>query len=263
MVKGSDLNSALQAQAQEKVEHSPQAQRTLTRLALRRVGSALILVGALVLFIWWLPEASRQLLVISLIANRLLVGLLLLFGLVGTSLFWSVGQQFDVWLFKALNLRGERPPWMDGVMWIATQIGTTWFALILMAIFYVLGERHYAIDIGLGALSLSLLVTLIKGVTDRARPFNLLTEAKVIGWREAGLSFPSGHTAQTFFMMTVTINHFELPLAVAVVLFILAVLVGVTRVYLGVHYPRDVFAGAILGLVWGILKTVVAPYLTF
>ena len=43
------------------------------------------------------------------------------------SLLWSVGQRFDVWLFKAINTRGARPRWMDGVMWLITQIGSVAF----------------------------------------------------------------------------------------------------------------------------------------
>ena len=62
-------------------------------------------------------------------------------------------------------------------------------------------------------------------------------------------------------MITLTISHFQLSLTVALGLYIIAALVGFTRVYLGVHYPRDVIAGAILGLIWGGLGVLVAPYL--
>ena len=101
----------------------------------------------------------------------------------------------------------------------------------------------------------------LKAFADRARPFNLLLETKIVGWKAAGLSFPSGHTTQSFFIATVTINYFRLPLAAAVLLYAIALIVGVTRVYLGAHYPRDVMAGAILGLIWGAMGVIVAPYL--
>ena len=40
-------------------------------------------------------------------------------------------------------------------------------------------------------------------------------------------------------------------------LYLLAVMVGITRVYVGAHYPRDVLAGALLGVLWGLLGGVI------
>jgi membrane-associated phospholipid phosphatase len=250
-----------EAHAQKQLVQTPEAQRLLRWRAIRRATIALGLVAALGVFLLWLPVESRHLLVSSLFANRWLITLLGVFGLVAVSLLWATGQRLDVWLFTALNLRGYHAVWMDRLMWVATQIGNVGFAVLLVVAAVVLGDQQFASDMVLGSLTLWLLVTIIKALTDRARPFNLLRETRVIGWREAGLSFPSGHTTQTFFMMTLAVSHFELPLIVAVGLYVIAALVGFTRVYLGVHYPRDVLAGAILGLIWGGLGLLVAPYL--
>jgi undecaprenyl-diphosphatase len=145
-------------------------------------------------------------------------------------------------------------------MWIATQLGNQGFIALLAIAAYVLGDHGFAIALALGALSLLLLVTTIKALTDRARPFNLLRESRVIGFRESGLSFPSGHTAQTFFIATLVVSHFQPPVGLAIVLYVIAALVATTRVYLGVHYPRDAIAGAILGLIWASLDVLIAPY---
>jgi membrane-associated phospholipid phosphatase len=249
------------AQAEKQLEQNPKAQQLWQRLAVRRAVSAVCFFVGFLLFLWWLPYTSRRLLLTSIIYNRYLIALLLGFGLIMMSLLWSVGQRLDVWMFKAINSRGTRPKWLDGVMWLITQIGSIAFITPFVIITYVLGRPRFATDLTLGTLTLLFVVTLIKAIADRARPFNLLLETKVIGWKAAGLSFPSGHTTQSFFIATVTINYFRLPLEAAVVLYAIALTVGVTRVYLGAHYPRDVMAGAILGLIWGTMGVIIAPFI--
>ncbi len=254
------MNPPAEAQVQQKIAHTAGGERVLRRRTIWRVASVLSLLAGLGLFLAWLPLPARGALIISLSANQLLIALLLGFSLIALSLLWSVGQRLDVWVFDALNLRGYHSPWMDRAMWLTTQLGSMGVAALLAGGTYALGNRRFAIDLTLGTLTLWLLVELIKALTDRARPFNLLRETRVIGWRAPGLSFPSGHTAQTFFVMALSISSFQLPLGIAAVLYGIAALVAFTLVYVGAHYPRDVIAGAILGLVWGILSVMIAPY---
>lgn len=254
------MNPAAESQIEQKLAHTTRGQRLLRRRTIWRGAMVLGWLTGLVLFLVWLGPIPRFALVSSLVANQLLIALLLVFSLVAISLLWSVGQRLDMWVFAALNLRGYHSPWMDRLMWLTTQIGNAGFAALLAAVAYVWGDWGFAFKLGLGTLTLWLLVELVKALTDRARPFNLLRETRVIGWREPGLSFPSGHTAQTFFVMALTVSHFQLSFESAALLYGIAALVGFTRVYVGAHYPRDVIAGAILGLVWGILGALIAPY---
>jgi undecaprenyl-diphosphatase len=62
-------------------------------------------------------------------------------------------------------------------------------------------------------------------------------------------SFPSAHSAFAFMMATLLANQFP---RYRVIFFVVAGLIGWTRIYLGLHYPTDVIAGALLG--YGITK---------
>jgi undecaprenyl-diphosphatase len=53
------------------------------------------------------------------------------------------------------------------------------------------------------------------------------------------------------------VSYFKLGLGSGLMLFSLAAAVGITRMYVGAHYPRDVLGGAILGLVWGIVTGII------
>ena len=224
----------------------------------RPVFLAILLIG-LALFFIWLPVQARISLLSALNAQRELFVLLFFFGLLTLSLIWSTGQRLDIRIFTLLNMRGY-PQWLDRFMWLTTQLGNTLAAFIAASLLFILNYRRLAIEIIFGSLTLWLLVETIKMLSDRGRPFIVLDKTRIIGRREKGDSFPSGHTTQIFFLMTLIIHGFRLGMGESLALYAVAALVGFTRIYVGAHYPRDVIAGVVLGSVWGILATLVDPY---
>jgi membrane-associated phospholipid phosphatase len=198
----------------------------------------------------------------ALSAQRGLVILLFVFALVTMSLIWSAGQRIDARVFTFLNSQ-RYPIWLDRFMWLATQLGNMLAAFIIAFLFFLLRYRRLAVEIVFGTLTLWLLVEIIKALSDRDRPFLTLDTARVIGLKEKGDSFPSGHTTQIFFLTTLFVYRFQPALGISIVLYAVAALVGLTRIYVGAHYPRDVIAGIVLGSVWGILAILVDPYLVF
>jgi membrane-associated phospholipid phosphatase len=218
-----------------------------------------LLIG-LGLFFVWLPGGARVAMLTALRAQWALAAMIGFFALIAISLVWSAGQRLDAWIFRFINLHGYHPKWLDRGMWLATQLGNLVTAGLLAILFFGLNYRGLAVEIIFGTLTLWLLVETLKALTHRARPFLDLEGTRIIGWRERGRSFPSGHTAQTFFLVTLLSHQPQLGLGGAAALYAVAVLVGFTRVYVGAHYPRDVLGGAVLGSAWGILATLVDPY---
>ena len=225
----------------------------------RRPVFLIVLVIGLALFFIWLPVEIRTTLSLAFNAQRGLFVLLVLFALVTLSLIWSAGQRLDTRVFMLLNMRGY-PRWLDRFMWLITQLGNMLAALIFAVLLVVLNDRRLAIEIIFGTLTLWLLVETIKALSDRERPFFALEKARVIGRREKGDSFPSGHTTQIFFLTALLIHGFRLGMGESLALYAVAALVGFTRIYVGAHYPRDVIAGMVLGSVWGILAILIDPY---
>jgi membrane-associated phospholipid phosphatase len=225
----------------------------------RRPAFLLLLLLGLILSLAWIPGEAWASFWIVFGAQRGLAVLLFLFALVTMSLIWSAGQRWDAWIFLFFNLHGYHSKWLDRFMLLTTQLGNILTAFLLAGLFFMGNYRGLAVEIILGTLTLWLLVETIKALSDRDRPFLALDNARVIGWREKGDSFPSGHTTQIFFLTMLLSRWFSLGAGAIVALYALAALVGFTRIYVGVHYPRDVIGGAVLGSVWGILAMLMVP----
>ncbi len=217
-------------------------------------------MAGLILFLVLVPSYVRTLFWRGLEAHRFLAAMLLVLSLLTISLLWSAGQRLDAWIFLIFNLRGPRPTWLDRVMLGFTHIGNGIAGLAIALIAFWAGDRLLAYELVLGILTLWLAVELTKTLLHRRRPFLRLAQARIVGRQAGGRSFPSGHTSQVFFMATLIIQHFHAPAWAALPLYGIALLVGLTRMYVGAHYPRDVLAGAILGSIWGLLGAIVDPH---
>jgi YegS/Rv2252/BmrU family lipid kinase len=218
------------------------------------------MTAAMILLLVFLPAYIRIALWHGLLSHTILAIMLVVFGLLAVSLLWSTGEHLDAWAFLFLNVRGQRPIWLDRIMLGLTRIGSSIGALGLALVLYLTSDRLLSYEIVLGTVTLWLVVELLKFLAHRSRPFVRLTEARVVGYRPFGLSFPSGHASQAFFMATLMAQHFHWTVWVVCLLYPAALLVGITRIYVGAHYPRDVLAGAIFGSAWGLLGAIVDRY---
>jgi membrane-associated phospholipid phosphatase len=218
------------------------------------------LIAGLAVLLAFLPGALRYAIWYGFLAQRFLAGMLIGFTLLAVSLVWTAGQRLDSWAFLYLNLRGRHSPWLDRMMLAFTQLGSAIAALATALILFLAGDLLFAYELLLGTLSLWLVVELVKALVRRTRPFIRLTQTRIVGHPVGGRSFPSGHTSQAFFIAMLFAQHLHAPVWLVALLFTIAMLVGITRMYVGAHYPRDVLAGMILGSAWGFLAGIADRY---
>ena len=223
----------------------------------------ILTVISLVLAFVLIPDSIINRFWFLLKAQKVLVSLVLIFCIVALSVIWKKGQSIDVWVFMLLNTRGYRPQWIDWTMLGATQIGHGVFAFIMASAFYLWIDRLLSYELVLGTLTLWLVVELMKILIRRRRPYIYLKDIRIVGERARGHSFPSGHTSQVFFLATMLFQHFTPGILGTLILYAIALLVGITRIYVGMHYPRDVIAGSVLGTVWGLLGAIINSYIRY
>jgi Membrane-associated phospholipid phosphatase len=128
-------------------------------------------------------------------------------------------------------------------------IGTFRLAAILLGIFFWQKKETRQITYVLFASIIvsSLAVGFLKDITERPRPYITLglTAADILVSANPYASFPSGHTANAFVTAAAVSYYFRKWLIPAL---LTAFVAGLSRIYLLVHYPSDVIAGAIIGI---------------
>ena len=130
--------------------------------------------------------------------------------------------------------------------------GWIWISLTVLLLLFP-GTRKTGMAMALSlVLELLLCNVILKPLVARVRPFDVNTAIQLLVAPPSDDSFPSGHTAASFAAASALYfskSRLWIPAAV------LAVLIGFSRLYLYVHYPTDVLAGALLGILMGRIGT--------
>lgn len=157
--------------------------------------------------------------------------------------------QFDQAAYRAIHLDLHRE-WLDPWMVLLTSTGLGWFqvsGVLITACFRPARPYAYA-AFASGALA-GLLRLVVATFAGRMRPSNFAF-AHPLESVYGNTSFPSGHSTTSFaiaFMVGFLLRGTDRAW-IAWALFFWACLVGISRIYVGVHFPTDVLGGAALGL---------------
>ena len=157
-------------------------------------------------------------------------------------------QRFDIAFILFVSKLNSRYV-VDKIFYIISKIGDgPLYILIGVALIFTPVEFSYHILlIGFLAFAIELPVYfIVKKYVKRLRPFEQMQNINHLIAPPDKYSFPSGHTSAAFVMATLFSAFFN---EVAFFLFLLASLIGFSRIYLRVHYPTDIFAGAALGII--------------
>lgn len=147
-----------------------------------------------------------------------------------------------------------RSDWLNPAVIGITHLGDNgmiWIVLVLLLLFPK-QTRKYAV-MAMAALLFSLLINnmILKNAIARTRPYEMVEGLTRLIEAQHDFSFPSGHTASSFAAAVVLFRN--LKKCYGIPLLVLAVLISLSRLYVGVHYPTDVLFGAISGILLAVL----------
>ena len=147
-------------------------------------------------------------------------------------------------------LQGFRTPVLDKFILLITSLANYVWYILIIGLLMNKPTRKIGIILAV-AMILQYLINggLLKHLFTRVRPCNVDDTIELLIKRPKGFSFPSGHSAAAFCVVGVLYGAKIRKLFWPVL--VLAVLIGFSRLYLYVHFPTDVFVGALCGFTIG------------
>lgn len=205
-----------------------------------------------------LTAYKRETIFRLLAAIAVLAGFSVLFGTLADEVVEKDTLYADEAVLNFIN--GLSSPWLDRLVVFATTFGGVLVVTVVAAALTVrYGLRHkwrLALFVAFSIGGLLIVNSILKVFYQRERPelWNLIVN-------EATYSFPSGHAALSCGLaavICVMVWRTRWRWYAAVVALLYVIMIGFTRLYLGVHYPTDVIAGWLLAGAWVVVVGVVS-----
>ncbi len=203
-----------------------------------------------------------------LLAGAFIAAMAFVFLKLGSEVVEGETQGFDQRVLLLAQALRSQYPLLTPVMRDLTSLGSTVVMTLITAVTVIylalFGSRRMAALVLSAMVSGSALVSLTKGLFGRARPDLAFADLTV-----SGLSFPSGHTSMSAIafltlgaLIAATHRRTRERIYILLIAGLLTLLVGLSRIALGVHWATDVMGGWAFGAAWAVLWLQVARLLT-
>ena len=194
-----------------------------------------------------------------LAVGAFVAAMVFLFLKLGSEVVEGETQGFDQHILHFAQGLREQYPTLAEIMRDITGLGSvavlTLLTVVTVVYLALFGSRRMAALVAAAMISGTALVSVLKGLFDRARPDLAFAELSV-----SGLSFPSGHASMSAIAfltlgarLASTHRRARERVYILLVASLITLLVGVSRIALGVHWTTDVIGGWAFGSAWAVL----------
>jgi undecaprenyl-diphosphatase len=171
----------------------------------------------------------------------------------------EMGERMNFHIFQAINQLAGHHPFIDKIMIITTQYALIVYATVLLLMWFLGKEKHkYVVVFAAITGGLGLFINFVLGhIYYEPRPF-VTHKVHLLIQHAKDSSFPSDHTTGAFSLaLTVLFRHRKIGLG----MLLFAILTGISRVYVGHHYPFDVLGSIVVGVLASTLVYLFSKFL--
>lgn len=156
-----------------------------------------------------------------------------------------IAMEADILLWIQNNIRNDV---LTPIFKFVTTLGNAGMIWIVLSVGLLIPKKTRRVGVlALVSLLFSALIdnVILKNVVARTRPYDLIEGLTSLVGAQKDYSFPSGHTGSAFAAAVVMFRG--LPKKFGIPILVFACLMGLSRLYVGVHYPSDVLGGVLIG----------------
>jgi len=158
-------------------------------------------------------------------------------------------RSFALWMHSATTR-----PWVVSCLKVVSRLSDGWvWGIVLLAMPWLDHTSGTSVSIRMAGVAIVNLViyAIVKHIIARPRPYRSCPGIRACTPSLDEFSFPSGHTLHAFAYAVILSSYYP---ALNYVLWPFAVVVGVSRIVLGLHYPSDVIVGAAVGALTAVVS---------
>lgn len=159
----------------------------------------------------------------------------------------SLDENILLWIQETI-----RTDWLTPIMLMITKLGNVgfiWVTMCLVMLFFRKTRSAGAAGLLACFFSLCLNNVILKNAFARTRPYEVVEGLVLLTKKATDFSFPSGHAGSSFAAATAIFCILRNKAGASAL--ILAALIAFSRLYIGIHYPTDVLAGTLTGILCG------------
>ncbi|MDO8486382.1 MAG: phosphatase PAP2 family protein [Candidatus Staskawiczbacteria bacterium] len=166
-------------------------------------------------------------------------------------------MNIDLYIFNSINSLAFKWYWLDFTGFVIARYSEYILIVVLILFLAVNFERYWRmiLEVIIAAiLTRFVFVKIINELWFKSRPFVSNNVNLLVDYNAKEASFPSGHASFYFALSTIVYSYNK---KIGIIFYIVSLMIVLDRIFVGIHWPSDILAGAVVGVLVGLVLNII------